>query len=83
MATSDLDDETLRESVTLGHTGLKMAWEGQFDEIWTECPDIDGVPQRDIFFRNVTRWLPHVEAEAIKRGLHMVPIAVKPKEPKV
>lgn len=68
---TNLPDDMLKDAAVLGHQGLAMAWRGEFDKIWANAPDIDGKSQREWFFENVTRWLPKVDAEALRRRLHL------------
>jgi hypothetical protein len=65
-----LNDKLLKEAAIIGHKGMMMAWAGEFDELWKNAPLIDGKSQRDIFFENVTGWLPEVDREAMMRKLH-------------
>ena len=66
-----LDDVTLKEAVELSHAGMAIAWAGGFDAVWASAPDIDGVSQKELFFQNVSRYLPEIEREALRRKLHV------------
>lgn len=68
---TEQSDEIIKSATSMGHMGLGMAWRGDFDDIWDNAPDLDGRPQRELFFENVMRWLPVAEAEALRRNLHM------------